>query len=91
MILGLPNEYIMMLDYRSTTDSETSRELIMTIGSNIPKIPGNLFHVAGQDWKGQFIFVFLKSKEDEARLIYDGILPYLKHYHYYLVLSFFDP
>jgi len=91
MIEGLPNDDIMQLDYSPTKESKTLREMIMAIESTEPKTPGKLFHAVGQDWKGRFTFVFLKNKGDEARMVADGIIPYLLHYYPPEILQFFDP
>ena len=55
------------------------REEVMEIKSSNPKTPGNLYHAVGQDWKGMCTFVFLKSKENEARMVVDGIILFLNH------------
>ena len=35
--------------------------------------------------------IFLQNKADEARMVADGIIPYLLHYNSVEVLAFFDP
>ena len=92
MMMALPNDEIMMLDYKDKElENKSLREMVMEIKSSNPKTPGNLFHAVGQDWKGRYTFMFLKSKENEARMIADGIIPYLKHGYGSKVTSFFDP
>ena len=91
MIEGLPNDDIIQLDYARIKDSETLREMIMNIESINTTTPENLFHAVGQDWKGRFTFVFLHNKADEARMVADGIIPYLLYYYPIDVLKFFDP
>ena len=53
----------------------------MSIENTNKKTPEKLFHAVGQDWKGRFTFIFLRNKEDEARMIADGSIPYLLHHH----------
>ena len=63
----------------------------MAIQSSNKMTAGNLFHAIGQDWKGRYTFNFLKSKETEASMIADGIIPYLVECYGDKVLQFFDP
>ena len=86
---GHPNDDIMLLDY--AVGGKTLRGMIMSIQSTNDLTPGNLFHAIGQDWKGRYTFNFLKSKETEASMIADGIIPYLVEIHGDQVLQFFDP
>jgi len=65
--------------------------MIMAIESTNTTTPGKLFHAVGQDWKGRFTFVFLRNKGDEARMVADGIIPYLLHYYPPDIIPFFDP
>ena len=89
VIVGYPNDDIMQLDYE--VGGKTLREMIMGIKSRDPTTPGNLFHAVGQDWKGRFILNFLKSKENEAAMISDGLIPYLRSEYGIQALQFFDP
>lgn len=89
MCTGHPNDDIMQLDY--AVGGKTLREMIMAIQSTNKSTSGNLFHAIGQDWKGRFTFNFLKSKEVEASMIADGIIPYLVDCYGDQVLQFFDP
>ena len=92
MMMAVPNDDIMMLDYQDKElDNKTLREMVMGIKSSNPDTPGNLYHAVGQDWKGRYTFMFLKSKENEARMIADGIIPYLRNKYGDKVLYFFDP
>ena len=86
---GHPNDDIMLLDY--VVEGKTLREMIMAIQSTNKLTAGNLFHAIGQDWKGRYTFNFLKSKETEASMIADGIIPYLVECYGDKVLQFFDP
>ena len=87
MCTGYPNDDIMLLDY--AVGGKTLREMIMAIQSTNEATSGNLFHAIGQDWKGRFTFNFLKSKETEASMIADGIIPYLVDCYGDQVLQFF--
>ena len=70
-----PNDDIMLLDYE--VEGKSLREMIMAIQSTNKTTAGNLFHAIGEDWKGIYTFNFLESKESEASMIADGIIPYL--------------
>ena len=89
LIDGYPSEDIQMLDYED--EGITLRGLLMEVQSRNPKTPGNLFHAVGRDRKGRIIFNFLRHKADEARMIVDGLIPYLRHHHGDKVNLFFDP
>ena len=89
LIEGYYSDDIQMLDYED--EGLTLREMLMTIQSKNPETPGNLFHAIGRDWKGRVIFNFLKNKADEAKMIIDGIIPYLQHEYGEQVNLFFDP
>lgn len=77
MIEDLPNDDIMQLDYSPTKESKKLMEMIMAIESTNTTTPGKIFHAVGQAWKGRFTFVFLLNKGEEARMVPDGIIPYL--------------
>ena len=89
LIDGYPSEDIQMLDYED--EGITLRGLLMEVQSRNPKTPGNLFHAVGRDRKGRIIFNFLRHKADEARMIVDGLIPYLRHHHGDKVNLFLDP
>ena len=89
LIDGYPSEDIHMLDYED--EGITLRGLLMEVQSRNPKTPGNLFHAVGRDRKGRIIFNFLRHKADEARMIVDGLIPYLRHHHGDKVNLFLDP
>jgi hypothetical protein len=89
LIEGNPSDDILMLDYND--GGLILRNLIMSIESRNPETPGNLFRAVGKDWKGRIIFNFLKNKADEARMIVDGLIPYLQYHHGEKIHSFFDP
>ena len=88
-IEGYPSDDIQMLDYED--EGITLRQLIMSIQSMNDKTPGNLFHSVGKDWRGRIILNFLRNKADEARMITDGLIPYLQNKHGESVNLFFDP
>ena len=88
LIEGCISEDIQMLDYED--EGMTLREMIMSIQSKNPNTPGNLFHAVGRDWKGRITFNFLKNKAEEARMIVDGLIPYLQHKYGNTVNVFFD-
>ena len=88
-IEGTISEDIQMLDYEK--EGMTLRDMIMSIQSRNSQTPGNLFHAVGRDWKGRFVFNYLKNKAEEARMIINGLIPYLKHKYGEEVNVFFDP
>ena len=49
MMDGLPNDNIILLDYR--VEGKTLWQMIMSIKSSNPITPGNIYHAIGQDWK----------------------------------------
>ena len=89
LIEGHPSDDVQLLDYED--EGTTLRQMVMSIQSRNPQTPGNLFHAVGRDWKGRFIFNFLKNKADEARMIVEGLIPFLQHEHGEVVNLFFDP
>ena len=88
-IEGTISEDIQMLDYEK--EGMTLRDMIMSIQSRNSQTPGKLFHAVGRDWKGRFVFNYLKNKAEEARMIINGLIPYLKHKYGEEVNVFFDP
>ena len=92
MTKGCPGDDIAQLDFPvSTLDNKSLRDMIMAIQSTNTETPGHLYHSVGLDWKGRYVFSFLKSKEDEAIGIADGIIPYILHHYGPDTSSFFDP
>ena len=54
--------------------------------------PSNLFHAVNTAWRGdKMIFSFIPSHANEAKMIVDGLIPYLKSKHGDDVLDFFSP
>ena len=54
--------------------------------------PPNLFHAVNKAWRGdKVIFSFIPSHANEAKMIVDGLCPYLKSNHGDEVLDFFSP
>ena len=92
MIVTVTNDEIMILDYQDKDlDNKTLKEMAMGIKSLNIYNPGNLYHAIGKDWRGRYMFISLKSKENEARMLADRIIPYLKHVYGGKVTNLFLP
>ena len=67
------------------------RQLIMGIHSrNYPHM--SLFHSIGKSWRNDnhFCFYFVPKVKEEAELMVDNLIPYLKHAHGPAVLKYFN-
>ena len=82
------SEEILNLDIQHSTLKTSLREMIMEIQTG----GSNLFHAVNTAWRGdKMIFSFIPSHANEARMIIDGLIPYLKSKHGDEVLDFFSP
>ena len=85
------SDEILNLDIQHSTLKTSLREMIMEI-QTWGETPSNLFHAVNQAWRGdKMIFSFIPSHANEAKMIVDGLIPYLKSKHGDEVLDFFSP
>ena len=85
------SDEILNLDIQHSTLKTSLREMIMEI-QTWGETPSNLFHAVNQAWRGdKMIFSFIPSHANEAKMIVDGLIPYLKSKHDDEVLDFFSP
>ena len=82
---------IMNLDVTHSTLNLTLREMIMSIQS-WGDYEANLFHGINQSWKGNKItFSFLPMQSNAAKMIIDGIIPFIRSKYGDEALDFFVP
>jgi len=82
---------IMNIDVQHSVLKTSLREIIMGI-KTMDERKINLFHGVDKAWRGdKIIFRFIPSNANTARMIADGLIPYLKFQYGDEVLDFFDP
>ena len=85
------SEDILNLDVMHSKLKMTLREMIMGIQSWDAN-PSNLFHAVNESWKGdRIVFSFTPYHEASAKMIVDGIIPYLRFKYGNDALDFFTP
>ena len=81
----------MNIDVHHSVLKTSLREIIMGI-KTWDENKTNLFHGVDKAWRGnKIIFRFIPSHANAARMIVDGLIPYLKFAYGDEVLDFFDP
>ena len=86
-----PTDDIMNIDVQHSVLKNSLREIIMNI-KTWDERKTNLFHGVDKAWRGnKIIFRFIPSHANAARMIVDGLIPYLKFVYGDEVLDFFDP